>query len=298
MTITAPTPLPADGDVAHPLEPLREAFEARLEAVLPVAGNARELVTAAMRDCTLAPGKRLRPMLLMLIAEGLGAPRAASLDLACAVELVHAASLVLDDLPCMDNAQLRRGRATVHLAFGEDVAVLAAVALLSHAFGLVAVIDGVRPEVRNRLVATLAQAIGVQGLVKGQLQDLREGGSARSAGEIAQTNQLKTGVLFAAIIDMACDLGDAPASVRSPLQAFAVELGHAFQLRDDLRDRDPDSGKDQGKDDGKSTLVALCGETQVKRRLQGHVAAAQAQLDQAFHGEQNISLLLHRLFAC
>ncbi|WP_296267978.1 polyprenyl synthetase family protein [Pseudomonas sp. UBA6562] len=297
MTTTATTPLTAECGLAHSLEPLREAFEARLDAVLPAPGNARDLVAAAMRECSLAPGKRLRPMLLVLTAEGLGASRAAAMDVACAVELVHAASLVLDDLPCMDNAALRRGRATLHLAFGEDVAVLSAIALLSHAFGLMAAIEDVRPEVRNRLVTTLSQAIGVQGLVKGQLQDLRDGGKARTAAQIAQTNQLKTGVLFSAIMDMACDLGDATPSVRAPLQNFALELGQAFQLRDDLRDRDPSSGKDQGKDDGKSTLVALCGESQVRRRLQTHVAAAQGYLDQAMLRERTLSVMLERLFA-
>ncbi|WP_312935027.1 polyprenyl synthetase family protein [Pseudomonas sp.] len=297
MTTTATTPVSAECAMADALEPLREAFEARLDAVLPSPGNARDLVAAAMRECSLAPGKRLRPLLLVLTAEGLGASRAAALEVACAVELVHAASLVLDDLPCMDNAELRRGRATLHLAFGEDVAVLTAIALLSHAFGLVAAIDGVRPEVRNHLVTTLSQAIGVQGLVKGQLQDLREGNGTRTVGEIAQTNQLKTGVLFTAIMDMACDLADAPASKRTPLHHFAEELGQAFQLRDDLRDRDPSSGKDQGKDEGKTTLVALCGETQVRRRLQGHVEAAQDYLDQAFLRERTLSVLLQRLFA-
>ncbi len=297
MTTTATTPVSAECAMADALEPLREAFEARLDAVLPSPGNARDLVAAAMRECSLAPGKRLRPLLLVLTAEGLGASRAAAMDVACAVELVHAASLVLDDLPCMDNAELRRGRATLHLAFGEDVAVLTAIALLSHAFGLMAAIDGVRPEVRNHLVTTLSQAIGVQGLVKGQLQDLREGSGTRTVGEIAQTNQLKTGVLFTAIMDMACDLADAPVSTRTPLHRFAEELGQAFQLRDDLRDRDPSSGKDQGKDDGKSTLVALCGELQVRRRLQGHVAAAQGHLEQASLRDQTLGVLLERLFA-
>ncbi|MDZ5605347.1 polyprenyl synthetase family protein [Pseudomonas sp. RP23018S] len=297
MTTTATTPVSAECAMADALEPLREAFEARLDAVLPSPGNARDLVAAAMRECSLAPGKRLRPLLLVLTAEGLGASRAAAMDVACAVELVHAASLVLDDLPCMDNAELRRGRATLHLAFGEDVAVLTAIALLSHAFGLMAAIDGVRPEVRNHLVTTLSQAIGVQGLVKGQLQDLREGSGTRTVGEIAQTNQLKTGVLFTAIMDMACDLADAPVSTRTPLHRFAEELGQAFQLRDDLRDRDPSSGKDQGKDDGKSTLVALCGELKVRRRLQGHVAAAQGHLEQASLRDQTLGVLLERLFA-
>lgn len=275
---------------------LHHAIETRLETLLPVAGGERDLVAAAMRDCTLAPGKRLRPLLLVLAAEGLGACPKAALDVGCAVEMVHAASLVLDDLPCMDDATLRRGRATLHLAFGEDVALLAAIALLSRAFGLVASVEGVAPLVRADLVATLAEAIGSQGLVKGQLQDLRDGALPRSAEQIAETNQLKTGALFGAILAMAGRLAEAQPSVQAPLQRFAVELGQAFQLHDDLRDGDPGNGKDPGQDHGKSTMLALCGEALVRERLRTHVACAERCLWEASLGEQPIMLLVRKVF--
>lgn len=280
------------------LAALHRQIEARLAALLPDASHARDLVAAAMRDCTLAPGKRLRPLLLVLSAEGLGAGRQAALDLGCAVEMVHAASLVLDDLPCMDDASLRRGRATLHLAFGEDVAVLAAIALLSRAFGLVASLPGVAAEVRTELVATLATAIGSDGLVKGQLQDLRDGARPRSAEQIAETNQLKTGALFAAILGMAGRLAGARAEVLAALGQVAGEFGQAFQLHDDLRDCDPGNGKDQGRDQGKSTLLALCGEAQVRRRLLAHLACAEQCLAQAGLAHTAIATLVRKACAC
>lgn len=285
-----------DSGFTEHLMQLRAAVDDRLDELLPPASNERDLVAAAIRDGTLAPGKRMRPLLLLLAADGLGADQCPALDLACAIEMVHAASLILDDMPCMDNALLRRGKPTVHLTFGEDIAILAAVALLSRAFGVVACIDGLRPLVRTQLVEVLANTIGSQGLVKGQLQDLRDGKHARTEEEIAATNNLKTGVLFSAIMDMAYLLSDAPKPVRSVLQRFAVELGHAVQLFDDLQDINPNSDKDQGKDGGKSTLLALCGEHKVRERLDGHLARAQICLDEAYRGDVYIGRFLRMLF--
>lgn len=268
---------------------VRDEIEARLAQLLPAVGDEYDLVVRAMRDCTLAPGKRMRPLLLVLAARGLGWHGPQALDLACAIEMVHAASLVLDDLPCMDDARLRRGRPTTHLSYGQDVAILAAVALLSRAFGVVASIHGLAPSVRTQLVATLANAVGMQGLVRGQFEDLREGARPRSAEAIAVTNDLKTGVLFGATIQMAALLGNADPATQHTLQGFALELGQAFQLHDDLRDNCADSAKDQGKDAGKSTLVALLGEACVRERLQAHLHRAQALLRQVFGEEQAIS---------
>ncbi|MBF8748274.1 polyprenyl synthetase family protein [Pseudomonas putida] len=298
MTTIAHSPQAAETGSLDSLIHLQGAIEARLEALLPAAGSERDLVAAAMRDCTLAPGKRLRPLLLVLAAEGLGACPKAALDVGCAIEMVHAASLVLDDLPCMDDATLRRGRATLHLAFGEDVALLAAIALLSRAFALVARLEGVSPQVRADLVATLADAIGSQGLVKGQLQDLRDGILPRSAEQIVETNQLKTGALFGAILAMAGHLADATAALQASLQRFAGELGQAFQLYDDLRDRDAGTGKDPDKDHGKSTLLALCGEEAVRDRLAVHLANAEHYLAEASLGERKIVLMLRSVFTC
>ncbi|WP_213881520.1 polyprenyl synthetase family protein [Pseudomonas sp. dw_358] len=274
----------------------REDIEARLVQLLPAIGNERDLVAQAMRDCTLAPGKRMRPLLLLLAARDLGCQDKAALDMACAIEMVHAASLVLDDMPCMDDAQLRRGQPTTHKRYGEDVAILAAIALLSRAFGVVAAAAGISPLVRTQLVATLANAVGMQGLVRGQFEDLREGTRPRSAEEISLTNDLKTGVLFSATLEMACLLAGADEPTRTALQGFALELGQAFQLYDDLQDNCADSAKDQGKDAGKSTLVALLGEACVRRRLTAHLQQAQGFLGQVFAEEQPISGYVRGVF--
>lgn len=294
--MTADTPATSDTGFTEHMALLRCTIEARLDALLPVASNERDLVATAMRDGALAPGKRMRPILLILASNGLGASDQAALDLGCAVEMVHAASLVLDDMPCMDDAKLRRGRVTTHLAFGEDVAILAAVALLSRAFAVVAGIEGLKPLIRTQLVEILANAIGAHGLARGQLQDLRDGLHPRTAEEIAATNNLKTGVLFSAIMDMAYLISDAPPPTRAVLQCFALELGQAFQLYDDLHDRSPDMAKDLGKDDGKSTFMALCGEDEVRRRLQEHLDKARACLADAYAQDHHISRFLQLIF--
>lgn len=278
------------------LADMRERIEKRLDELLPQEGDERDLVALAMREGTLAPGKRVRPMLLILAAEGLGHSEDASLDLGCAVEMIHAASLVLDDMPCMDNAQLRRGRPTVHLKFGQDVAILAAIALLSRAFGVVAAIKDVPPANRTRIVEILADTVGMQGLVRGQYQDLREGQHSRCAEEIALTNRLKTGVLFGAIMDMAWLISSDDERVRLELQGFATELGQAFQLYDDLQDDAFDNAKDQGKDKGKSTFVSLYGQQKVAEQLHAHLSRADKHLHQAYGDAQAISPYLKLVF--
>ncbi|WP_122207450.1 polyprenyl synthetase family protein [Pseudomonas viridiflava] len=287
---------PLDNGLIERLAHMRERIEARLDELLPVEGNERDLVALAMREGTLAPGKRVRPMLLMLAAEGLGHVGRQSLDLGCAVEMIHAASLVLDDMPCMDNAQLRRGRPTVHLRFGQDVAILAAIALLSRAFGVVAAINEIEPTTRTRIIEILAETVGMQGLVRGQYQDLHEGKHSRCAEEIALTNRLKTGVLFGALMDMAWLISSAEEPVRQALQDFATELGQAFQLYDDLQDNTVDNAKDQGKDQGKSTLVALYGQQKVAEQLQAHLSIAEGHLKQAYGDAHSISDYLRLVF--
>ncbi|GGJ89381.1 polyprenyl synthetase family protein [Pseudomonas matsuisoli] len=277
---------------------LRHTLNKRLEEVLPSPADDRDLVCLAMRESTLAPGKRIRPMLMILAARDLGYDGSELFDLGCAVEMIHSASLILDDMPCMDNAALRRGRPTIHRHFGEDVAVLAAVALLSHAFRVVASLPNVAPPLRNRLVASLADVVGTQGLVRGQYKDLREGNGARRAEDIIDTNELKTGVLFGTALEIAGLVAGASDEVRQSLRNFAVELGQAFQLYDDLQDRRDSSstGKDTCKDDGKSTLLALLGTDEVRRRLHAHMNAANAELTHVYGPGNTISQYLGTLF--
>lgn len=276
---------------------MREAVNLRLDALLPLTDES-DRVSAAMREGTLTPGKRIRPLLLLLAARDIGCMQQhpGLLDLACAVEMIHAASLMLDDIPCMDNARTRRGRQTVHLQFGQDVAILAAVALLSKAFGTVAAAEGLSGHCRAQAVAELSSAVGLQGLVQGQFLDLREGVSARSREAIARTNDLKTSVLFEATLQLAALAADATPAVSQQLRHIARELGQAFQLLDDLADSHDGTGKDINQDAGKSTLVALLGVEEVHQRLRAHLNTADRYFDDVCHHGQATRHFMHSWF--
>jgi geranylgeranyl diphosphate synthase type II len=285
------------------LAAIRHEFEERMAQLLPDSANGSDALTAAMRAATLGPGKRMRPLLLMLVARDLGCASPALADIACAVEMVHAASLILDDMPCMDNAALRRGKPTIHVQFGEDVAILASVALLSRAFGVLAGAPDIAPAVRARLVTKLAETVGTQGLVRGQFEDLRAGGQ-RSEQEIATTNELKTGVLLGVSVDLAAILAETDDCVAQSLRAFALAAGHAFQIRDDFLD-DPaiasshtgnDSGKDTGKDLGKATLTHVLGFEEARKRLAAHLDDADRHLTDAIGSKQHTRRFVGALF--
>ncbi|MFD2238341.1 polyprenyl synthetase family protein [Aureimonas populi] len=274
---------------------LLQRIDARLAGLLPAGGDA---LGAAMADAALAPGKRLRPLMTMIVAEDLGGPPDAALDVGCAVEMVHAASLVLDDLPCMDDAALRRGRPALHRAHGEDVAVLAAVSLLTQAFGIVAATGGACGEARLECLTLLSGAVGTQGLAAGQLNDLHGGRRARPLAEILATNSLKTGALFAASVEAGAVLAGAQGS-RPALRAFADEIGQAFQLLDDLLDHQPMhvTGKDPGRDEGKSTVVSMLGAVPVEKRIERHLAQAHIHLEAVFGPRSRLAALVDDVFA-
>lgn len=257
----------ADPDV----HALRGAIEQRLEALAPSDSRANALDTAT-RYVLLAPGKRIRPALTVLASWELGLRDFRALDAGCALEMVHAASLVLDDLPCMDDAPRRRGRPSTHVAFGQDVAILAAIALLGRAFSTVAAASHLEPALRTRLVATLAEAVGPDGLSGGQFEDLRKGDSPRALDRIADANHLKTGALFVAAVEMASVIAGANEVALERLRTSAMHLGQAFQLMDDLKDGlGPETA---GEDAGKVTIVSVLGSEDARRRLEVHVAQA------------------------
>ncbi len=279
------------------LQKLREALQHRLDQLLP-AGEQQDLVFTAMREGTLTAGKRVRPLLLILAARDLGCTveQPGLLDLACAVEMVHAASLMLDDIPCMDNALLRRGRPTIHYQYGENVAILAAVALLSRAFGVVVETPSLTPDCKNQAVAELSLAVGSQGLVQGQYLDLSEGSQARSSEAILLANELKTSRLFDASLQMAAIVADASPQTRQRLRCFAQDLGQAFQLMDDLSDGLSNTGKDANQDSGKSTLVALLGAEAVHQKLREHLRSADEHITSACHRGISTRHFMHAWF--
>ncbi|CAN5467830.1 polyprenyl synthetase family protein [soil metagenome] len=275
---------------------MQPLFESALARSLPVPTDDRDLVGLAMQETVMSRGKRLRPMLLLSAAAALGVDPVTMHDAACALELVHAASLVLDDMPCMDNASLRRGRPTAHLQFGEDVASLAVVALVSQAYRQIAASEALSLSQRCQMLVVLADAVGHRGLVSGQLRDLRPVESGRDATDAARVNQLKTGSLFRAAFDMAALAAGASASARHQLQCCADEIGQAFQLLDDMKDSGdvPSWGKSLHLDDGKRTLLSALGRDAARERMQRHLSVTEALLCDAFGDAGPVLQVLRR----
>ncbi|GGD99898.1 geranylgeranyl pyrophosphate synthase [Aureimonas endophytica] len=268
-------------DLKTSLDAIRRRIDLRLEAVLPQTLAGQTALTEALRDGVLAPGKRLRPLMTVVVAEDLGGATEAAIDAGCAVEMVHAASLVLDDLPCMDDATMRRGLPAVHIGHGEDVAVLVAIGALAGSSQLLATIPDLGAEARLEAIAILSRAVGVRGLVAGQFEDLRGGAAERPVARIAAANGLKTGSLFSAAVEIGGVIAGAREPDRAELRLFAQELGHAFQLVDDLLDQlaaAAELGKDVGQDRNKSTIVAMMGPAAVQRRIERHASAAERSL--------------------
>lgn len=278
-----------------------ENFAARLEATAREVGSLLEsLLTeapmageiarpghlmAAMRHGVLNGGKRLRPFLVIETARLLGAPETAALRVAAALECVHCYSLIHDDLPSMDDDDLRRGQPTVHVAFDEATAILAGDALLTMAFDILSAPEtSVPAEARLRLISQLARAAGVGGMVGGQALDLHAERVTPDETGIVQLQAMKTG----ALLRYACAAGAIAAGADDEIVArmtrFGEIIGLAFQLADDLLDVTSDAvtlGKAAGKDAGrgKGTLLSLHGVDVVRQRLDGLVAEAALLLE-------------------
>ena len=217
----------------------------------------------------------------MLSSAHFGGRELAALDFGCALELIHTASLVLDDLPCMDDAVMRRGKLTLHRRFGEDTAVLSAVALLNHAYGVIANDVTVVSETRLALIALLSETVGFRGLVAGQFRDLRDPETHRDELALTSLNYQKTGVLFAAAMVGGAMIAGADQAAQGQARLFANRLGLAFQLWDDLQDSVSTSeamGKDVRKDDGRVTFVTLWGEERTRAAIAETIDEALASI--------------------
>lgn len=243
----------ASGSSLGRLQDLRALVDQALADALPDAGEPPHRIHAAMRYAVLSPGKRLRPLLALLTAHHLGCSVSAALPAACALELVHAASLVLDDLPCMDDADTRRGQPSVHVRYGQDVAVLTGVALLNEAYGIVGCAPGLSDHARCEMMTLLARTVGPSGLVGGQDKDLL-GVADLSPVAATQLHHEKTGVLFVAAVEMGALTAGADGATRDLLRTFARELGLAFQALDDLSDPE-----DLAREKPTSNLTAVLG---------------------------------------
>lgn len=251
--------------------------EAALEAALPGADEPPSHLHRAMRHLVFPAGKRLRPVLALAAAEAVGAPAERALPFAAGVELVHTYSLVHDDLPCMDDDALRRGRPTVHVAFGESTAVLAGDALLALAYEVVASgpAEGVDPARRVEALAELARAAGSRELVGGQSDDLRLESGVASAEHVESIHLRKTAALMTSAIVGGALFGGASRDAVAALRRFGLDVGLAFQITDDLLDAD---------DEDRCSLVALLGAEAA--RLRGEELLARALESLAGFGER------------
>ncbi len=264
------------------------ATEARLAAILdpnhPLLSGTPERLLAAMRHGALGGGKRLRPFLVLECARLFGEPGDGARAVGTALELVHCYSLVHDDLPAMDDDDLRRGRPTVHKAFDEATAILAGDALLTLASGVIAQAEDLSAVARLRLVVALAREAGPAGMVGGQALDLAAESAMLSEEEIARMQAMKTGALLTFACEAGALIAEAPEEDRLRLRRFGEIVGLAFQLADDLLDETSDAarlGKAAGKDAGrgKKTLPGLNGLDWTRRRLAALVAEAEAVLE-------------------
>jgi farnesyl diphosphate synthase len=256
-----------------------------LDAALPPAGLAPARLHEAMRYAVFNGGKRVRPLLVYATGECLGVDRALLDAPATAIELIHAFSLVHDDLPAMDDDDLRRGKPTVHIEYDEATAILAADALVPLAFSVVADLEAASTDARTALVRLIAGACGSIGMTGGQSIDLAAEGGSLTAAELEHMYSLKTGALIHASIKSACLLSDDLADKQfAALDQFGRDIGIAFQIKDDILDIEGDTheiGKPSGSDEklDKATYPALFGLVASRARCDELMQSALGRLD-------------------
>lgn len=258
-----------------------DVIQREIDGFLPLGGNPEDRVYEAMRYAALSGGKRLRPFLCMSAANMFGVDPARSRRVAVAIELVHCYSLVHDDLPAMDNSDLRRGKPTVHKQFDEATAILAGDALLTYAFEILGNnATHEDPQVRCNLVLGMARAAGANGMVGGQMLDLLAEKTEFDIGQTTRLQRMKTGEIIAFACEAGGILGKATQQQLAALRKYAHDLGLAFQMIDDLLDvesTEAELGKPVQKDvaAGKATFVTILGAD--RTRAQAQLLSTQAQ---------------------
>jgi farnesyl diphosphate synthase len=260
------------GELETEARRVRSDVDAFFAKLLAPTGDNRERLFEAMRHAAVGGGKRLRPLLTVAASRLFAIDRNRAIRVGCAIEAIHVYSLIHDDLPCMDNADLRRGKATVHMAFGEAEAVLAGDSLHALAFDILAQPEtNTDPWVRCELVLELARAAGPNGMAGGQMMDLVAEGAELDLTAITRLQQLKTGALIEYAVEAASIMAKLPVEARTPYRGYARNIGLAFQIADDLIDHSGDAaaaGKPTGRDAsaGKATFVSLLGEERARQQ--------------------------------
>ncbi|MGH9400378.1 MAG: polyprenyl synthetase family protein [Thermoanaerobaculia bacterium] len=272
------SPESGDGAFGRFAAQTRPSIEEALTLSLPATQPRSPALSRAIEDAALSPGKRLRPLAAVAAGDVVRAPREASLAVGVAVELIHAASLVLDDLPSMDDARRRRGRPALHVEHGVATAQLAAVALLARGMELAAAAPAMSAPTRARVIAELAAAVGAEGCCAGQSADLAADPKALVLEDLEAIHARKTGALFVAAVRCGALAGGAGEAVLEALTRYARNLGLAFQITDDLLDAEGDPermGKDTKRDAHRANFATLLG-AKSSRRLVDELSAAAA----------------------
>ncbi|MCW1403148.1 polyprenyl synthetase family protein [Novosphingobium sp. MW5] len=282
--------MPASPILSAALSRIAADVDAMFDAMLPVPDDARARLIEAMRYAAIGGGKRLRPLLLTATAELHGVDFSTALRAGVAIEAIHVYSLIHDDLPCMDDDDMRHGKPTLHKAFDEATAVLAGDALHAFAFEVIADPDLFPdPFTRAELVLALGNAAGMNGMAGGQMMDIVAEGECFDLRTVTRLQQLKTGALLGAAVEMGAILGRLPPEGRTHLRGYARDIGLAFQIADDLLDHEGDetaAGKALRKDEaaGKQTFVSLLGPERARQQATMLVDQAIAHL--AHHGQE------------
>ncbi len=270
----APSPRETSPELKEALEDTVQMVDKAIARLLPETDLAEAQLYDAMRYGTLSGGKRLRPFMVMQSAKLFNVDPSRAKRVASAIELIHAYSLIHDDLPAMDNSDMRRGKLTVHRAYDEATAILAGDGLMTMAFQILTAPETHEdPYIRCALVSALADAAGPHGMVGGQMLDLIGETTEFDLGTISRMQRMKTGKLMAFSCESGAILGKAGDMYRRALTSYAYDLGLAFQVTDDILDVEADpseSGKPANQDEkaGKSTFVSTMGKDQARQRAE------------------------------
>ena len=302
-----PIPIPPETDFSHWMHHIQQRTEHALDTLLPPADRQPEHLHAAMRYAALGGGKRIRPLLTHAAGTLVDATPERLDRIACAVELIHAYSLVHDDLPCMDDDSLRRGKPTTHIAFDEATALLAGDALQTHAFQILAETPVAEtPEQQLAMLTLLATASGSCGMAGGQAIDLASVGSQLDRTQLETMHQHKTGALIRAAVLLGAMAGPPlPPTALNMLDTYAKTIGLLFQIVDDILDAEADTatlGKTAGKDasDNKPTYVSLLGTAQARKLADTLLAEAHTALvsfgSRALNLNRLATYIVHRTF--
>jgi len=286
---------------AKTLASLRDEVETQLDRMVTARSEFPTNLHEVMRYSLLGGGKRIRAILCVLVSEAAdNRGRAFAMKAGCAIEMVHAASLILDDLPCMDAATTRRGRPTTHRKFGDASSILAAIGLLNRAYEVIAECSATQERTKCEAIRALTKAVGTEGMITGQEMDLNEHNTFSDAANVERLNWLKTGVLFCTAAEMGSISAGLDKKTTDAVRRFSTHIGLAFQTADDVIDQQATAvtaGKDVRQDTDKQTLVSIFGVDGALQSCEEHLELARAALLESGLDGKVLNAFIDSIFA-